>query len=68
MFILYYSVPVHVNYNCVTALKFKISSRDHKTEFLRHTVLEFQALQAKVPERPSVRLSGRLELYPLLIL
>ena len=62
-------------YNCVTpratgaaALKSKITSRDHKIEFLRHTVLEFQALQAKVPERPSVRPSGRLELSPLLIL
>ena len=62
-------------YNCATpratgaaALKSKITSRDHKTEFLRHTVLEFQALQAKVPERPSVRPSGRLELSPLLIL
>ena len=62
-------------YNCVTpratgaaALNPKITSREHKIEFLRHTVLEFQALQAKVPERPSVRPSGRLELSPLLIL
>ena len=62
-------------YNCVTpcetgaaALKSKITSREHKTEFLRHTVLEFQALQTKVPERPSVQPSIRLELSPLLIL
>ena len=62
-------------FNCVTpratgaaALKSKIASREHKIEFLRHTFLEFQALQAKVPERPSVRPSGRLELSPLLIL
>ena len=32
------------------------------------TVLEFQALQAKVPERPSVRPTIRLELSLLLIL
>ena len=56
-------------YNCVTpratgaaALKSKIASREHKIEFLRHTVLEFQALQAKVPERPSVRPSGVISL------
>ena len=62
-------------YNCITpratgaaVLKPKITSREHKIEFLRHTVLEFQALQAKVPERPSVRPSGRLEFSPLLIL
>ena len=43
-------------YNYVTpratgtaALKSKTTSREHKIEFLRHTVLEFQALQAKVP-------------------
>ena len=62
-------------YNCVTpratgatALKPKITSREYKIEFLRHTVLYFQALQAKVPERPSVRPSGRLDVSPLLIL
>ena len=62
-------------YNCVTphatgaaALKPKNTSREHKIEFLRHTVLYFKALQAKVLERPSVRPSGRLELSPLLIL
>ena len=67
--------PYMLLYNCITpratgaaALKPKITSREHKIEFLRHTVLEFQALQAKVTERPSVRPSGRLELSPLLIL
>ena len=62
-------------YNCVTpratgAAAFKpiITSREHKIEFLRHTILEFQALQDKVPDRPSVRPSGHLELSPLLIL
>ena len=56
-------------HNCVTpratgaaALKSKTASREHKIEFLRHTVLELQALQAKVPERPSVWPSGVISL------
>ena len=54
------------NWRCCIK-KSKITSREHKIEFLRHTGLEFQALQAKMPERPSVRPSGRQELSPLLI-
>ena len=61
--------PCTCYHNCVTpratgaaALKSKIASREHKIESLRHTVLEFQALQAKVPERPSVRPSGVISL------
>ena len=46
----------------------KSLTREHKTEFLRLTVIQFQALQEKVPERPSVRPSVPLELSPLLIL
>ena len=38
--------------------------------FILYWIYDFRvpALQAKVPERPSVRPSGRLELTPLLIL
>ena len=43
----------------------KLLTREHNIEFLRFTVLEFQALKTKVPERPFFRPSVRLELSPL---